>query len=630
MLSHVLADGEAPVVRVDIPDLEVSGTAAQFAAPVHVSNGEGIRGAEIRVAYDTTLLTTNVASIQPGALWAGVQTELVVNVDEATGTIEAWVFSAEALDATAGSLLEIVFQTVRAPVVGETTILDLSFVRLNEDLISVDPASQPGLDETDGLVTFIDAEATVVRVDIPDMEVPVTAVQFAAPVHVSNGQGIRGAEIRLAYDISLLRADVGNVQPGALWDGVQTELVVNIDETTGIIDAWVFSTEELGAAAGSLLEIVFQTVRTPVDGETTVLDLSFVRLNEGQIGVQPVPQPGFDETDGVVTFVGVPVPEFGTLGGFVYADTNNNSQPDPTEGVPGVKIMLVDVGGIVAAETWTDQHGWYEFRDVPPGTYQIRQRQPASMIDGGPNEIDVQLAAEQSRLDLHFRELGLRPEFVYTRLLAASTQPPGSPAWTSVVSQIEADAQVQAGNSADPAPPPVSTQIVQEASEVVVQGGNGDDYFRFEAGAAVHTITLNEETRQYPAAEVTSIRFDGGLGIDTVELIGISAQDQADLSPKTAVLQGAGYTMVVTASESISIRSTGPGDEVRWSDSPVDDVLRAEPSSARLDAFHSSQEVAGFRRVVALSQRGGQDQVLRSDTLDYVLEQSGPWLPGAF
>ena len=104
VLSHVLADGEAPVVRVDIPDLEVSGTAAQFAAPVHVSNGEGIRGAEIRVAYDTTLLTTNVASIQPGALWAGVQTELVVNVDEATGTIEAWVFSAEALDATAGSL----------------------------------------------------------------------------------------------------------------------------------------------------------------------------------------------------------------------------------------------------------------------------------------------------------------------------------------------------------------------------------------------------------------------------------------------------------------------------------------------------------------------------------------------
>jgi hypothetical protein len=471
-----------------------------------------------------------------------------------------------------------------------------------------------------------DGEVQVIRVEIPDFEVPVTVDQFAASVQASSGQGIRGAELRLSYDTSLLATDAASISPGGLWTGVQPELVVNVDQASGVIDAWVFGTEGLGVGGGSLLEIVFRTVRPPVAGESTTLDLQSVRLNEDQIGVVPIPQPGPDETDGQVTFVTVPVPETGTLGGQVYADTNNNNQPDPAEGIPGVKIELVDAGGASVAEAWTDQDGWYEFRDVAPGTYRVQQRQPASMIDGGNNEIQVTLAADQSRWDLHFRELGLRPEFLSTRLLAASTQPAGSPAWTAVLSAIEADAQVRAGNSVDPAPPVVAPQIVRQGFRVIARGGHGDDFFRFQAGTTTHTVTLNDETRQFPAAEVTEIRFDGGLGRDTVELTGNSPQDQVDLSPKAAEFRGPGYTVLATASENISIRSTGPGAEVRWLDSPGDDDLRAEPSSARLDAPHYRQQVAGFRRIIARSELGGRDRLLRAEALDYVLEQTGPWV----
>ncbi len=471
-------------------------------------------------------------------------------------------------------------------------------------------------------------EAEVVRIDVPDLEVLITAGQFSAPINVSNAQGIRGVEVRLGYDAALLETSEDRIRAGSLWSGVQTELVLNLDEAAGTINVWIFSAEELQAGTGSLLEIDFRPVRTPVAGETSILDLSFARINEGQISIDPIPQPGLDETDGRVTFTAVPVSEFGTLSGFVYADTNNNHQPDEAEGIPGVKILLVDSAGTAVAQAWTDHDGWYEFREVAPGAYQIQQRQPESMIDGGDNQIDVQLAADESRVDLHFRELGLRPEYLYTRLLAASSQPAGSTRWTTLISQIESDAQVQSGNTADPAPPTITPSIVRQGAQVVVQGGNGDDVFRFQAGTTNHTVTLNDQTRQFPAAEVTSVRFDGGLGRDTVELIGNSAQDQLDLSPKTATLRGPGYTVQVMASENISVRSTGPGAEVRWLDSPVDDRLSAEQTSARMQAFHYRQEVSGFQRIVATSQAGGEDRLLRAAVLDYVLEQTGPWLLG--
>jgi hypothetical protein len=103
----------------------------------------------------------------------------------------------------------------------------------------------------------------------------------------------------------------------------------------------------------------------------------------------------------------------------VYADTNTNNAPDTTEGVPGVKISLFNGTGTLLQETFTDSDGWYEFRELPAGEYRLVEQQPAAMIDGGVTELNVSLAADDDRSDLHFREIGLRPEYVFNRLLAA-------------------------------------------------------------------------------------------------------------------------------------------------------------------------------------------------------------------
>lgn len=73
-----------------------------------------------------------------------------------------------------------------------------------------------------------------------------------------------------------------------------------------------------------------------------------------------------------------------TLAGMVYADTNENGIPDAGESpIAGVMVTLVDgsTGQVVAATT-TGPDGRYQFRDLRPGVYEVREMQPAGYFDG--------------------------------------------------------------------------------------------------------------------------------------------------------------------------------------------------------------------------------------------------------
>lgn len=154
MLSHVLVVGQDPVVSVQIEDVDVATSAVEFKAPINISDGQGLRGAEIRLSYDTNMLDADASSIHAGSIWPAHDTMVIANVDDAKGTIHAWIFRAEGLDAGGGSLLDVVFRVTDAVKANTTTALDLSSVRLNEDQIWSDPAPQPGLDATDAVVRF--------------------------------------------------------------------------------------------------------------------------------------------------------------------------------------------------------------------------------------------------------------------------------------------------------------------------------------------------------------------------------------------------------------------------------------------------------------------------------------------
>lgn len=73
----------------------------------------------------------------------------------------------------------------------------------------------------------------------------------------------------------------------------------------------------------------------------------------------------------------------GRISGYVYHDQNQNGRRDTGEqAIPQTTIELVNLDGKVVATTKTNAQGYYEFNDVLPGNYSIRQVQPVGYLDG--------------------------------------------------------------------------------------------------------------------------------------------------------------------------------------------------------------------------------------------------------
>src|SRR5262249_3934520 len=69
-----------------------------------------------------------------------------------------------------------------------------------------------------------------------------------------------------------------------------------------------------------------------------------------------------------------------------YVDANGDGRRGAGEmGLPGVQVTLSGRGldgRLVTISLLTDAAGSFAFTDLPPGTYQLRQRQPTGFIDG--------------------------------------------------------------------------------------------------------------------------------------------------------------------------------------------------------------------------------------------------------
>ncbi len=72
-----------------------------------------------------------------------------------------------------------------------------------------------------------------------------------------------------------------------------------------------------------------------------------------------------------------------SLSGMVFVDRNQNGRWDAGERtLSGVTMHLLDAAGVQIATVKTDANGRYRFQHLPPGTYTVRQEQPAGYFDG--------------------------------------------------------------------------------------------------------------------------------------------------------------------------------------------------------------------------------------------------------
>ena len=120
------------------------------------------------------------------------------------------------------------------------------------------------------------------------------------------------------------------------------------------------------------------------------------------------------------------------IGGYVYLDVNDNGIMDAPElALPNVPVTLT---GQAERTVLTDANGWYEFRDLPPGQYDVLETQPSAFLDGKdtPGEpvyghvandmfYEMQLPSRTVAMYYNFGEMGLIPELVSKKLFLAST-----------------------------------------------------------------------------------------------------------------------------------------------------------------------------------------------------------------
>jgi hypothetical protein len=141
------------------------------------------------------------------------------------------------------------------------------------------------------------------KVDLP-REVRVKPGEtFTVPVRLDTTAGLDSAQLRLDWDAAAL--ELVAVSRGSV-TGDFEYLVERREADALYVD--MSRLHALGAGSGSLLELQFRA-RADARPGTVDLDLSWVSLNEGRLVLNPLPQPGADETDARVTIESAVLPE---------------------------------------------------------------------------------------------------------------------------------------------------------------------------------------------------------------------------------------------------------------------------------------------------------------------------------
>ncbi len=112
---------------------------APASVAVLADNLEGLRAAEMRFTYDSKEFDVDSDSIKAGAAWQN-KASVVSKVDQAAGTIDVFVFSANPITSSEGQLLEVEFDVVDQLARDVSTHIELTKFELNEGAITSLPA----------------------------------------------------------------------------------------------------------------------------------------------------------------------------------------------------------------------------------------------------------------------------------------------------------------------------------------------------------------------------------------------------------------------------------------------------------------------------------------------------------
>lgn len=125
--------GEQETMAVAIPE------PIQESASIELSEVQGLRGAAVEISFDQQRLQIDPRDVRAGTAWGGKGMS-VVNVDNAEGMINIFLFSARELELGQGSLVEIDFRRNDIDKTGHQPQIDIQRLRINDNEIAVGDA----------------------------------------------------------------------------------------------------------------------------------------------------------------------------------------------------------------------------------------------------------------------------------------------------------------------------------------------------------------------------------------------------------------------------------------------------------------------------------------------------------
>jgi PKD repeat protein len=325
----------------------------------------------------------------------------------------------------------------------------------------------------------------------------------------------------------------------------------------------------------------------------------------------------------------------GSISGFVRMPLMTCGFEPLSIGIPGVTITLTETTSqdVVKITTITGDDGSYRFGGLRVGAYTVTETQPAALLPGGSDTLQVVLSGDDAKTGVDFVEGPLRTQVVSLRNFLSSAPSLEAVLTPSNVRQLIARGEEQAGHATQAA----AIRAGGSQTTVLVAGTSGDDSIRFIAGPTYHKVYVNDHSLIFVAAEVEAFKIDGGAGRDTAQLVGSTSADIVTLrpAPESSALQlpdyslrGAAYVVTVEDVENVTAEGGGGYDRAYLFDSAGDDLLSLDGKSARLTPWAGDEfwiEAVDFDWVRAAGTAGGQDAKQLNGPIDFVLETEGNW-----
>jgi len=409
----------------------------------------------------------------------------------------------------------------------------------------------------------------------------------ASSVDLTDG----GANTSVRFDLDLVETGVG-----------EPDLTFSVELTDDDGDTATFA----GAIPNNPSSP--STYVAPFSAFTKPLSFSFAAVDEIVIALNNPVQPNVDFIlDSVVAvkpqdegFDFVNACANSRLSGFVYVDTNDNGIKDPAElPIPNTTVTLIgfDVyGNAVNQVTTTDALGFYEFTGLVAGTYTVIETQPAAYLPGkatpgtlgGTASPDGNVIADvvfticgQNSQQNNFGELGLEHPSKQVLLFPFGL-------WAT---PTDADGQGD----------------VQISGVTEIAGTDGDDTLVYDARTGQGTLTTGAGQVQTFNALNTTLHFNAGQGVDTVEIVGSAGDEMLVLKPDSAHLVGPDYAVTLFSAEQITVDGSGGADAAFLSDSSGNDEYRAGRGHGWLIGTGFSHYIKSFETQYAESTAGGSD-----------------------